>query len=209
MREIQRCKNPLRVSLSDFGFDGRNLYLFFGSAKGRLLLDHCERNRLTESQVGAIGKQLLQLLEQNENFPAQPQITDFIVQHVDDDGTPHIRLLDPDVSSLVSWLSSSKTKSHDLATVPLIGLLIFSMVLGQTDTDELEQHIKEGFEPISLRKVDNSVSRNVDAIFLASFADKTKSKYPTTQELAEDFECLARGEPLRHAKPKRRRWIWR
>ena len=87
-----------------------------------------------------------------------------------------------------------------------LGLLLFSMVLGDTETDDLEHHRRDGFDRIRISIINEAVSIELDAIYITCVNQNPKND--TCQRLfGEDMNRFVVGERL-FATWLQRNWFW-
>ncbi len=95
-------------------------------------------------------------------------------------------------------------------TLQELGMLLFSLMLPEAETDDVVQHLQHGFEPLKIRQIDESVSSAYDAIYWACVHPDKKYRYPSVEALIEDLRRFVAGESVRVGRRQRRPfWRWK
>ena len=145
-----------------------------------------------------------------------PHVTDFgLAKRVSDDsgltntgqtiGTPSF--MPPEQASGDGKLIGPASDVYSL------GAVLFTMLTGRppfqaaNTLDTLKQVLEQ--EPVSPRKLNGSVPRDIETVCLKCLEKETKRRYATARELAEELgRCLA-GKPIRARPAGRAERLWR
>ncbi len=81
------------------------------------------------------------------------------------------------------------------------GLFMFSVLLQDSDTEELEQHLADGLSPIAIRDIQPEVGFELDSVFEACVHPDPKIGYTGMDQLTADLDRIAAGERPRSHQP--------
>ena len=136
--------------------------------------------------------------------------TDFSCRLLDLGLENWVRRLAAAYAEQVPAIARQKLRSSTAETLQELGILLFSLMLPEAETDDVVQHLQHGFEPLKIRQIDESVSSRYDAIYLACVHPDRRYRYSSVEALIEDLRRFVAGEPVSVNRRQRRSfWRWK
>lgn len=228
-----KLDHPGIVTIYEVGEHNDRHYLSMAYVEGGSLADRLREGplppreaarcvkRITEAVVyaherGVIHRDLKPgnvLLDAN----GDPKVTDFgLAKRIDGDseltatgqilGTP---------SYMSPEQAAGRTNEVDTRSdVYALGAILYVLLTGRpphqadNSVDTLLQVIEQ--EPVSPRRLNTSIPKDIDSVCLKCLEKKPSSRYASAAELAEDLERYLQGEPVRARAltPLTRLWRW-
>jgi eukaryotic-like serine/threonine-protein kinase len=231
-KAIARLAHPNVVALYDFGeHDGRSYFtmeLLGDTLAARLArgpLPWREAARLLADLAGAMaavhGQQVYHrdLKPSNVLFDARgiPKITDFGLAKLADADDRHTRT--DAVLGTAQYMAPEQAAGRTDATGPgldiyALGVILYEAVTGRPpfrgSTNAQTRELVQKADPVSPRRLCPELPRDLEAVCLKCLEKAADQRYLTCSQLAEDLECVLRGEPSHWARPPSRlRRAWR
>ena len=219
LKQLSESRHPQLQPIVDFGLDNGQVFVAFQNSSGKLLSEF-PAGVHSESEIATLICKVIDAdqfvanhgIDYCEMRPADILIKPNNDCQVLDFGLSHLvkKFLggDQQNGSHQNGPSQPGEQSRELgAAVREFGVLLFSICVDGADADEMVEHLQHGFAPLQLRQINESVSADLNAIYLSCVHRKTNHRYDSVESLRDDLLRLIRDEKVAAINLQRKRFF--
>ena len=217
LKQLSDSQHPQLQPMVDFGLDHDQVFIAFQNSTGKLLSEF-PAGVHSESKIATLVCKIIDAVQFMSNHGidgCELRSTDILIRTNSD-----CRLLDFGLGQLVKKLMGGrlqmpeeKSKNGSLASssaVRELGVLLFSTCVGGADADEMIEHLELGFAPPQLNQINESVSDELNLIYLSCVNHNANRRYRSVDLLRDDLLRLIRGEKVEAFNLQRKRlFMWK
>ena len=231
-RAVAQLKHPNIVSVHEVGRDGDSIYIVSDFVRGVTLGDWLTGQQLTSREAAELCAKIADALHHaHEHGIVHRDLKPANIM-IDYDGQPHLMdfglarresgeitvTVDGQVVGTPAYMSPEQAagEAHTAdrrSDVYSLGVCLFQLLTGELPfRGNVRMLIKQVIndEPPSPRKLDSSVSKDMETIVLKCMQKDPSRRYATAADVADDLRRYLRGEPIlaRPISALARRWRW-